>query len=88
MPESLQQRLTGVLDRHGLQYNLEWIVGGLPFLTRPGGLIVADNVVRGGRIAEDPPPDEAIEAQRRLHRELADDARAEATTIQTVGVKG
>jgi predicted O-methyltransferase YrrM len=56
--------------------------------TRPGGLIVADNVVRGGRLAEDPPPDEAIAAQRHLHRELAEDARAEATTIQTVGVKG
>jgi predicted O-methyltransferase YrrM len=56
--------------------------------TRPGGLIVADNVVRDGRLAEDPPPDEAIEAQRRLHRQLAEDARIEATTIQTVGVKG
>jgi len=56
--------------------------------TRSGGLIVADNVVRGGRLAEDPPGDEAIEAQRRLHRDLAEDARVEATTIQTVGVKG
>ena len=56
--------------------------------TRPGGLVVADNVVRGGRLAEDPPPDDAIAAQRRLHRQLADDPRVEATTIQTVGVKG
>ncbi|HYC81909.1 MAG TPA: O-methyltransferase [Solirubrobacterales bacterium] len=56
--------------------------------TRPGGLVVADNVVRDGRLAEDPPGDEAIAAQRRLHRQLAEDPRAEATTIQTVGVKG
>lgn len=56
--------------------------------TRPGGLIVADNVVRDGRLAEDPPGDEAIEAQRRLHAELAREPRVEATTIQTVGVKG
>jgi len=56
--------------------------------TRPGGLIVADNVVKDGRLAEDPPGDELIAAQRRLHHELAEDARVEATTIQTVGVKG
>jgi predicted O-methyltransferase YrrM len=56
--------------------------------TRPGGLIVADNVVRGGGLAEDPATDEMIEAQRHLHRQLAEDARVEATTIQTVGVKG
>ena len=34
-PESLQQRLREVLDRHGLQYDILWIVGGLPFLSRP-----------------------------------------------------
>ena len=34
-PEDLQQRLTAVLDRHGLEYTLQWVVGGLPFLTHP-----------------------------------------------------
>jgi len=34
--ESLQQRLVQVLDRHGLDYALDWIIGGLPFLTTPG----------------------------------------------------
>lgn len=38
-PESLQQRLTQVLDRHGLEYTLEWVVGGLPFLTPSGALV-------------------------------------------------
>jgi succinyl-diaminopimelate desuccinylase len=38
-PDQLQQRLTAVLDRHGLEYNLEWIVGGLPFLTTPARLV-------------------------------------------------
>jgi len=56
--------------------------------TRPGGLIVADNVVRGGSLAEQGSDDEVIEAQRRLHEELAREPRVEATTIQTVGVKG
>jgi predicted O-methyltransferase YrrM len=56
--------------------------------TRPGGLIVADNVVHGGSLAEEGSDDAAIEAQRRLHEELAEEAGIEATTLQTVGVKG
>jgi predicted O-methyltransferase YrrM len=56
--------------------------------TRPGGLIVADNVVRDGHLADQGSGDEAIEAQRRLHEELAGEPGVEATTIQTVGVKG
>jgi len=38
-PESLQQRLAAVLDRHGVEYRLQWTVGGLPFLTSPGVLV-------------------------------------------------
>jgi len=34
-PDSLQRRMMAVLDRHGLQYDIQWVVGGLPFLTRP-----------------------------------------------------
>ncbi|HET9216985.1 MAG TPA: succinyl-diaminopimelate desuccinylase [Terriglobia bacterium] len=37
--ESLQQRLAGVLGRHGLEYTIDWVVGGLPFLTTPGALV-------------------------------------------------
>ena len=40
-PESLQQRLTAVLDQHGLQYELKWTIGGLPFLTTPGALVAS-----------------------------------------------
>ncbi|MDF2465685.1 MAG: succinyl-diaminopimelate desuccinylase [Ramlibacter sp.] len=40
-PEGLQKRLHEVLDRHGLDYQLDWVVGGLPFLTTPGGLVNA-----------------------------------------------
>ncbi len=40
-PEGLQQRLTAVLDKHGLQYQLKWTIGGLPFLTAPGTLVGA-----------------------------------------------
>jgi predicted O-methyltransferase YrrM len=54
----------------------------------PGGLIVADNVVRDGKLADPACEDPAIVAQRRLHEMLAADPRVEATTIQTVGGKG
>jgi len=56
--------------------------------TRPGGVIVADNVVRGGTLAEADSEDLATRAQRELHRMLAAEPRISATTIQTVGVKG
>jgi predicted O-methyltransferase YrrM len=56
--------------------------------TRPGSLIVADNVVRGGTLAEAESDDPATLAQRRLHGWLAEEDRVDATTIQTVGVKG
>ncbi|HKF82410.1 MAG TPA: O-methyltransferase [Solirubrobacterales bacterium] len=56
--------------------------------TRPGGLIVADNVVRGGTLADGDDTDEATQAQRHLHEMLGDEPRVDATTIQTVGVKG
>jgi succinyl-diaminopimelate desuccinylase len=40
-PEGLQQRLQAVLDRHQLDYELQWVTGGLPFLTTPGDLVEA-----------------------------------------------
>lgn len=56
--------------------------------TRPGGLIVSDNVVRDGRLADVGDDDPAIAAQRSFHELLANEPRVEATTIQTVGGKG
>ena len=40
-PNSLQQRLQAVLEKHGLSYDLKWTLGGLPFLTTPGTLVAA-----------------------------------------------
>lgn len=40
-PESLQQRLTRVLEKYELEYDLTWTIGGLPFLTAPGTLVQA-----------------------------------------------
>jgi predicted O-methyltransferase YrrM len=55
---------------------------------QPGSLIVADNVVRNGTLAEATSNDPATHAQRRLHEMLTDESRVTATTIQTVGSKG
>jgi predicted O-methyltransferase YrrM len=55
--------------------------------TRPGGLIFADNVIRGGGIV-DPEGDDDSAAQRLFHEYLAEEPRVTATTIQTVGAKG
>jgi succinyl-diaminopimelate desuccinylase len=38
-PGDLQERLTAILDKHVLDYSLQWTVGGLPFLTPPGELV-------------------------------------------------
>jgi predicted O-methyltransferase YrrM len=56
--------------------------------SRPGSLIVADNVVRAGTLADAASGDEKVQAQRRLHEMLATEPRVTATTIQTVGSKG
>jgi succinyl-diaminopimelate desuccinylase len=39
--DGLQQRVHTVLDRHGLEYDLRWTLGGQPFLTTPGELVSA-----------------------------------------------
>ena len=37
-PESLKSRLAGVLDRHDLEWRIDWVLGGEPFLTPAGEL--------------------------------------------------
>ncbi len=48
-PQGLQDRLTAVLDKHALEFDLAWVIGGLPFLTTPGTLV---NAVRDAILAE------------------------------------
>jgi succinyl-diaminopimelate desuccinylase len=40
-PEGLQHRVHQILDRHSLEYELHWTLGGRPFLTQPGRLVSA-----------------------------------------------
>jgi succinyl-diaminopimelate desuccinylase len=39
--ESLQTRVHGILDKHGLKYDLDWSYDGRPYLTRKGDLVDA-----------------------------------------------
>ena len=56
-------------------------------LTRPGSLIVIDNVVRGGRIVTDS-DDPDVVGTRRVLEMLGSDPRLQATAVQTVSSKG
>lgn len=57
-------------------------------LSRPGTVIIADNVVRGGRVADAASTDAAVQGVRRFNAAVAADTRLAATGVQTVGVKG
>lgn len=57
-------------------------------LSRPGTLIVADNVVRNGALCDTGSDDPSVQAMQRLHEMLAQEPRVSATTLQTVGMKG
>ena len=57
-------------------------------LSRPGSLIIADNVVRNGAVIDAGSHDAGVQGIRRFHELLAAEPRLSATVVQTVGVKG
>ena len=57
-------------------------------LVRVGAVIVADNVVRDGEVADATSADEAVRGVRRFLERVGREPRVEASAIQTVGVKG
>ncbi|MCZ0979478.1 O-methyltransferase [Streptomyces diastatochromogenes] len=57
-------------------------------LSRPGTLIIVDNVVRGGGVATPHPDDPAITGTREMFDLVAREPRLDATALQTVGAKG
>ena len=57
-------------------------------LSRPGTLIVVDNVVRDGAVIDPDHPDDRVQGVRRMVDVLAGHPRLDATVVQTVGVKG
>jgi len=71
-------------DKAGMPAYFEWSLQ----LTRPGALLVFDNVVRDGAVVDPASTDPSVKGVRRLNEMLAAEPRVLATTIQTVGVKG
>lgn len=57
-------------------------------LSRPGSLIIVDNVVREGAVADPNTQDDGGLGARRLFDAVAAEPRVSATAIQTVGSKG
>ncbi len=57
-------------------------------LSRQGTVIIADNVVRNGAVADPATTDPLVRGIRRMNELVASEPRVSATTIQTVGAKG
>jgi caffeoyl-CoA O-methyltransferase len=56
-------------------------------LSRPGTLIIADNVIRDGKVLDDNSKDEMVTGVQRFNKMLAGNTAVDATIIQTVGEK-
>ena len=57
-------------------------------LSRPGSLIIVDNVVRKGGVVDPDSTDANVQGVRKFYDALAKDKRVTATAMQTVGSKG
>lgn len=57
-------------------------------LSRSGAVIIADNVVRDGEVANPEASDPRVQAVRRYLEQLAAEPRVQSTVLQTVGSKG
>ena len=71
-------------DKANIHNYFEWALK----LSRPGSVIVVDNVVRNGAVVDADTQDANIQGVRRLIEMLAKDSRVSATALQTVGSKG
>ena len=71
-------------DKASTPQYLDWAIR----LSRPGALIVIDNVVRAGAVLLGSSTDASVQGVRRAIEMLGSDARLDATAIQTVGSKG
>jgi predicted O-methyltransferase YrrM len=68
---------------HNAEY-FDWAVR----LSRPGTMIIVDNVVRAGAVLDPSDPDTTVQGSRRFAELMPERPEVSATTVQTVGVKG
>jgi predicted O-methyltransferase YrrM len=71
-------------DKENNAEYLDWAVK----LSRPGTVIVVDNVVREGRVIDAKSRSGEVRGTRRMTEQMARHPRLSATVLQTVGVKG
>ena len=71
-------------DKEGYPEYLQWALK----LSHPGTVIVADNVVREGEVANAKSSDPLVRGVRRFTDLMAAEPRLSATVLQTVGIKG
>jgi predicted O-methyltransferase YrrM len=57
-------------------------------LSRPGTVLVIDNVVRNGAVVHSDSTDDRVRGVRTALKRIAEDPRLDATALQTVGSKG
>jgi len=57
-------------------------------LSRPGTVLVVDNVVRDGEVADEGSADPSVQGVRRMNALIAAEPRVSGTALQTVGSKG
>jgi predicted O-methyltransferase YrrM len=71
-------------DKQNMPAYFDWALR----LSRPGTLIIADNVVRNGAVVDEHSDDTSVQGVRAFIAAAAAEARVSATAIQTVGSKG
>ena len=71
-------------DKASTPNYLDWAIR----LSRPGAMVVVDNVVRNGAVLLGGSKDANVQGVRRAMAMLGSDSRVDATAIQTVGNKG
>jgi predicted O-methyltransferase YrrM len=71
-------------DKQNIPAYYDWAMK----LSRPGSVIIVDNVVRDGEVANASSKDASVQGVRRFIRQMGRDKRVTSTALQTVGAKG
>jgi predicted O-methyltransferase YrrM len=91
---TIEDKLVGKVDSFDMVFidadkaNNDVYFRGAMSLTRPGSIIVVDNVVRKADVLDADSDDANIQGIRRMVATIAAEPRVSATAIQTVGSKG
>ncbi|SMO93717.1 O-methyltransferase [Melghirimyces algeriensis] len=71
-------------DKPNIPHYVKWALK----LSRPGAVIIVDNVVRKGHVIDDNSEDLGVQGIRQMVDWLSEEPRIDSTAIQTVGTKG